>query len=336
MQVLNQHEFYALKFANDFRKQIFKGKIYLTQDYKVSFKPDKYLLFNGESFVLNDIKALVEKEIKNSYQSYNDAFLYSSIKIKLLTILNESLPEDYPFTSQVDNLISTNILVKYKLPIIKIDNVDLIRMIENTDLNFEYSNADIKLPFDSFLLKFKLNDLLVELFINRIVIKENGAFSNNIIIYADGIGLSPDGEILNLPVPLAGFGNLPKDDPHWLDNPMLYEVSNFLRKLLYYFTIDKTIEYVNKTVISNTSKKTKSIKEQKYNVSVISLFKDIRYNYDESLESGTTKIPHLVRGHFRKQPFGSRDNPEYKIIWIEPYFTGNAVLADNKKYVLRP
>jgi len=30
--------------------------------------------------------------------------------------------------------------------------------------------------------------------------------------------------------------------------------------------------------------------------------------------------PFLVRGHWRNQPYGSRENPEYKLKWIEPYW----------------
>jgi hypothetical protein len=41
---------------------------------------------------------------------------------------------------------------------------------------------------------------------------------------------------------------------------------------------------------------------------------------DSAAETGTHASPrmHWRRGHFRHQPFGSRENPEHKVIWIEP------------------
>ena len=34
------------------------------------------------------------------------------------------------------------------------------------------------------------------------------------------------------------------------------------------------------------------------------------------------KSPHWVRGHWRRQPKGKRENPEYRWIWIEPFCKG--------------
>jgi len=38
--------------------------------------------------------------------------------------------------------------------------------------------------------------------------------------------------------------------------------------------------------------------------------------------SGSKRQAHWVRGHWRKQPYGPRDNPKYERIWIEPHMRG--------------
>lgn len=45
------------------------------------------------------------------------------------------------------------------------------------------------------------------------------------------------------------------------------------------------------------------------------------YNRDidrKEVESGVHVRMHWRRGHFRKQPYGMRDTPQYKVIWIDP------------------
>ena len=44
--------------------------------------------------------------------------------------------------------------------------------------------------------------------------------------------------------------------------------------------------------------------------------------------------PFLVRGHWRNQPYGSRENPEYKLKWIEPYWKNLA--PEKEKNVAEP
>lgn len=46
---------------------------------------------------------------------------------------------------------------------------------------------------------------------------------------------------------------------------------------------------------------------------------------------------HLVSGHWRNQPYGPRDNPEYKRIWIQPFLKGDPDLGvvDSKTYYVK-
>jgi len=78
--------------------------------------------------------------------------------------------------------------------------------------------------------------------------------------------------------------------------------------------------------------KTHSTKIDKYFIQYIKENTLIHYTFDEFIEefqphkSTNTKFyqshhksPHSVNGHWRNQPYGSRDNPQYKRIWIDSF-----------------
>lgn len=45
---------------------------------------------------------------------------------------------------------------------------------------------------------------------------------------------------------------------------------------------------------------------------------------EQELGGSRARVPHIVRGHWRKQPYGSQQAREFKLLWIKPYFTGKA------------
>jgi len=55
-------------------------------------------------------------------------------------------------------------------------------------------------------------------------------------------------------------------------------------------------------------------------------------------EDSSSKVRlHMVRGHWRNQPFGPRDSPSYRQVWIKPHLKGDPALGlpDGKTYYVR-
>lgn len=214
------------------------------------------------------------------------------------------------------------------VPILNLLNPDLISMLENTETIPNFDASDVKLPFDSFLLKFIRNDAVVELWINKSML------DNEVIISGLGCSLDPHNNTYSMKIiPIAGDFTIVHDSE--IDK-QTQELKFFLEKLMYFFSMEKTVEYINKSVSQKTSKNyQKTLSEQRSGTTIISLFKDIKYVYQKHESYGGTKIAHIVRGHFRKQPYGSRDCPDYKVIWIKPYVTTGEI-NNNKHYSLNP
>lgn len=346
MHKINLNEIYTLSLAKSFAKTLIK-KIYLTKDGKVSFAPDKYCIYDkkinfDEIGKFNRDSANEKPDNFTTQIDLNDGMIFHIQKyyVELIfrSLFDKQLDDDIlPIT----NLAIANIIQQNNLPIISIDNPELTQMINDTDLTVKFESDDVKLPFDNFLLKLHYEDTVVELFINKVYSHlENNPISQT-MIYAEGISVYQNGTYDKLSVPISGnvVAEVTNPESHTTEEiEYLKKVTNFVQKLFYYFTIEKTVEYIDKTISNLKSKlKPKTLKEQKYGVSIITLFKDIRYNYSQSnTDSEISKVAHMVRGHFRKQPYGKRDEPEYKIIWIQPYFTGSDMLNTNKKYRLKP
>lgn len=339
---MNPHTIYTLAIANQLEKSLIK-EIYLTKDGKISFAPTEYCIYDKE--INFDVIGLYNQDITNSlplneitsFTDINDGMMYLFIQKTIENIFRTSFDKtpDEDITP-ITNLILANIIRQYKLPIIAIDNPDLVRMIDDTDLEVKFKEDEVKLPFDNFLLKFVIDGVVVELFINRAINQMQGQ-DDETLIYAQGVMVRSDEAYYPIAVPISGNVDVGYEAEETENSIFCKKVTSFVKKLMYYFTLEKTIEYIEKTISRNNSKpKPKSLKEQKYGVTIINLFKDIRYNYHDSKSNGSSKIAHLVRGHFRKQAIGNRKESKHKIIWIQPYYTGNNLPTHNKKYSLQP
>ena len=274
------------------------------------------------------------------FDNINDGWVYFCIQKYVERLLDYYFGVDRKLGNgaSVTNFAISNVIKKFKLPIISINNNDLIRMITDTDLEIEFNPYDVKLPFENFLLKFMLDGNVVELFINKTSTVIKGNEIEQIIIFGQGVIVYPDGEFGQIGVQIAGDCIFEYDKHDEEEFKLRERIINFVRKLIYYFSIEKTKQYIDIEIrAKEKSNKPRSIRESRYGVSIINLFHDVQYRYEQSKDDElSSKVAHLVRGHFRKQPFGKRESPEFKIIWIQPYFTGADLPTDNKKYSLLP
>ena len=349
--MLNSKTLYLFQLAKALEKQ-------LTFDFnrgELTFKPNKKWFFDkcinfemlGE-FNLNAVEQTQSKGAEGrgtiEFEDINDGFTYYIMQRYIENLLCKAFnlsPQDGK-VANISYFALANIIKSYKLPIISIDNPELIQMITDTDTEIEFNPHEVKLPFENFLLKFVLDDNVVELFINKATLTVTNSENNQIMIWGTGVIVNKDGFNGQIGVQIAGEVELEYvDDVD--DNAEEVQrrdaIIKFVRKLIYYFSLEKTTEYIDKVIKKRAkSNSIRSIQEQRYGISIINLFSDIRYNYHHTTEKGEgkPKAAHLVRGHFRRQPFGNRAAPEIKIIWIQPYFTGNEFPKDNKKYVIAP
>ena len=71
-------------------------------------------------------------------------------------------------------------------------------------------------------------------------------------------------------------------------------------------------------------KKLRTLSMTKVNLVAPSMMKAARDGAEKTAGDGDGpgRARHWVRGHWRNQPYGPRDNPEYKTIWIQPHLRG--------------
>lgn len=217
-------------------------------------------------------------------------------------------------------------------PILKIENTELLNMLLDTD-SFTSQIKNARLPYDDFILFFKHKGFDIELSVNKVpyverliknstgILKEGDYFHaiNGYLYKKGGKNIITIGEINFTTISTNMNITLDTEDR---DINNVYKIT---RNLLTYLMTQKAKNYIktkrrdiSKTIkINNSAKNKRSI--------ATPLFNDVQYAYNGSSYSKASiggKRPHLRAGHFRTQPYGSRDSDfiEYKSIWIEPTF----------------
>lgn len=343
--MINPHEIYTFKLAKEFQKGL-ANKIFLSDNGELCLIPTKFCIYDDNKINFDNLGKFNQSSVSSlppdkvtTFKEINDGTMFFFMEKYIERVFKNTFKKNNDDNiGHVKNFVSANIIKQYRLPIINIDNKELIQMINDTDLKVKFENDDVRLPFDSFLLRFTLNARIIELFVKKVVMQLDGAESAQTLIFAEGISINYNGSYMQVCIPITGYVELIETDLSIEEKLIQNTIVNFVQKLLYYFTLEKSVEYIDKTKQKSLLiTKPKSLKEQKYGVTIINLFKDIRYNYKvDNNDTGGTKNAHLVRGHFRKQPVGSRNDPEFKVIWIQPYFTGSNLPTGNKRYYLQP
>lgn len=365
--MINQHSIRLLHIADIFQKylnRVFPNvNLYINKAGRIALTPSEKILFQNNNINFELATEITFNKYEQNFNKLDEemrekffytkkencnqiaidyhatenlVYLYQQFLINFHRLYNDidgtDLP-DFDITRVQVYMLSKLIRIR-NVPVITIDNDELIDMINDTDLEPVFDPKDVKLPFNQFLLKFMLNGNVIELLVRRLEFYLEDLDETQIVIYAQGIRGMPDCYTLEI-IPIAGEVTAECEGGNKDDILFSKTLSQFIKKLMYFFSIEKTIEYIDKTITSNKAKKKlPSLKEQKYGVTIIDLFKDIRYNYKKLESLAGTKISHIVRGHFRKQPYGTRENPEFRIIWIKPYLTGSGEIKENKRYSL--
>ncbi|MCL4432794.1 MAG: hypothetical protein M1300_10800 [Epsilonproteobacteria bacterium] len=228
-------------------------------------------------------------------------------------------------------------------PVIAIDNEPLINMLRDTDVTPDLLQ-NVRLPFDEFVICFqyrgwnfeavaaktRLDDSYME--VKNLSIKVGDPFySANGYMYKTG-GKRAVTKLYDMDVSTTNqkfeiFIPIPTED-----REIMLEAVRIFNGIFLYLSLPRSVDYINKhsSMIKKGAKAIKKSSQPTY------LFNDVRYVYvDQNSDSETHKRSHLVRGHFRNQPYGKRENPEYKTIWIEPYFTVGEQTGTNKAYKLK-
>ena len=228
-------------------------------------------------------------------------------------------------------------------PVIAIDNPELLNMLRDTDVTPELLES-VQLPFNEFVICFQyqgwnfeavaaktiLDDSYME--VKNLSIKAGDPFySANGFMYKTG-GKRAVGKLYDMDVSTTNqkfeiFVSMPSED-----QKIMLDAVKIFNGIFLYLSLPRSINYIER----NSPRIRKGIKSIKKGSEPTYLFNDIKYLYQSTCERNedSQKRSHLVRGHFRNQPYGKRETPEYKIIWIEPYFTVGNALSENKIYKL--
>lgn len=113
---------------------------------------------------------------------------------------------------------------------------------------------------------------------------------------------------------------------------------NFIFSTLFYIhsaisSSDRIVEMVpakRKASMNQTNAKKESIRQAKtFHSILIKTLPHEQREFSEGAKKREGGMPlTLVRGHYRHQSIGSRENPSHKTIWIKPFWRGDEEMAD--------
>ncbi len=251
--------------------------------------------------------------------------------------------------------------------VVSIKNKELFEQFENTsikNLNFQ----DLQIFLDSFYLSIEkticgvyVDGMFFEnekdCFNITLLLKRQGDKSNEVLIGAlykhndietaikvsiDELGFHCGSKLLECEdAQLREVLKRRFEKESFEDAEILKYTYKLLVNVLMFFGTVKTKEYPfyeikeedKRVPVSSSSKK------DKYSASKVAnsnyyyyLSSNSKQNHEFKLSENHRKINKMfvVTGHYRKQPIGIRENPEHKIIWIEPFLKGISGAIDNK------
>jgi len=217
-------------------------------------------------------------------------------------------------------------------PILNIENESLIQMLRDTDIKPGMLRS-VQLPFNEFVICFSYKGFTFEAIVNKISFNEKymklqsesdigkSFYAASAFMYKSG-GKKSIVEMYDLDVSSVNTEFKIHNDGIPLQNQeIMMESVKIFNGLFLYLSLPRTVEYID----GHKKDIRKSIQSLKKNFQPANLFNDIQYSYSQNKtkQPGSGKQSHLVRGHFRNQPFGSKKDPKHRTQWIEPYFTGN-------------
>lgn len=228
-------------------------------------------------------------------------------------------------------------------PIIEMDNPNLLSMLLDTDIP-TVPLYNLELPFDEFLIILNYKGYKVEAAIIKHIynedysVKVEGLNSGDYIYSCRGFIYSHNGIRTNTlqDFDFTSIGSKFKTEPNMPlhQAEILGDVYHMIYNSFIYMSTERTLSYLNKKEPLIRKNKLKTKKTNKSYPT--KLFNDIRYITSDSTNntnsnSGKKVKSHLRRGHFRFQPYGPRDNPSTKSIWIQPTYIGVEKMENPRK-----
>lgn len=202
-------------------------------------------------------------------------------------------------------------------------NHNLVSMFDRTD-HKAIDVSDLRFPFPTFFMKIE----------DVYVCFAEGEDTRLLCVFDDGWIRS------SCQIPLKGnFGEIleetKKVSSHDLDVLIIGQRKDVLR---YFVLAVQFIAFLNQCPESavldkdhekrkrlrKSLKRLKGKKESRAMESLVKIGSSTIYNVGDEFKDADTDVRlHWVRGHWRRQPFGPRDNPEYRLTWIKPFQRGS-------------
>lgn len=174
----------------------------------------------------------------------------------------------------------------------------------------------IQMPFKSFAIKFKNNNTESFIFINN---KEDSViFSKE---DSDGIlscGIRKDESFIK-----ESFLDFKQES--------IDMILDSISVIMYFTAFKNEKTRVETAKILNKNGITKNVSKT---VSIIKLNSSLYLNNKSKNTNKISDKSWIVKGHWRNQPVGSKDNIEYRTIWIDSYWKGDGKEQINKIYKL--
>lgn len=174
----------------------------------------------------------------------------------------------------------------------------------------------IQMPFKSFAIKFKNNN------------KESFIFVDN---KEDSVIFSKEDSDGNLSCRIKKDESSIKENFLDFKEESIDMILDSISVIMYFTAFKNEKARVEPTKIPNKNGATKQISK------TVSIIKINSSFYSNNRSKDANKISDkswIVKGHWRNQPIGSKDNVEYKTIWIDSYWKGDGKEQINKIYKL--
>ncbi|MBX9866328.1 MAG: hypothetical protein K2Y14_05395 [Burkholderiales bacterium] len=290
-----------------------------TPGYKHNFKA---LLLTDKGWNLAELKNIMDKTGRENILGYCDT---------LYDLSNHAKVPNISVAHLLQVCLRVDLFREFKLPLLIIDNHELLEMLENTDIEPELEFESIHLPFDDFFLKFRHDLGDVEVLISK--------SHKEYAIYGMGLlenYLDENSQMVGGTFTKTGNKVIYSHDSDAESESGNKKLERLLAKILFFLSIQKSKDYIEKKSERYLRAVPLLTKSTISPITTIKLFDDVVYKYEnKAKEAGGTKAPHLVRGHFRNQPYGTKGNQKIRIIWLEPYFTGDSgTIKSSKTYRL--
>jgi hypothetical protein len=347
-----------MKYLKKIKKSIFENE--LTRD----------LLMNGETISYDNGKAIVtfpksSKRRAINIEELDFSTLFEFAKKSLFGlnyikfISNLSKEDAKKEIKGIDRILSLsfNFIIGGQ-KVIKVGSHSLLNQLENTKIQESINASDVTIPHDVFYVSLEQSFNKDTLYIDGAFIEkfEDGGFMiNPLFRFKDRFDYVPfifnEDESIYAVIKKTCSDFCKSLIDADIENIFKQAISNILRIIIYHNIVSNKdnilyeMEIINKEnyqIMEDVKHLTKNkIKKHLKQIADSNYYYVLKnnstkcLNIEKELNSGKKiEKQFMVSGHYRKQPFGIRENIKYKIIWIEPYIKGIYFEKENKMKII--